>query len=199
MCGWGRCARFFMRDLEHKNIYGVDVLKSAVDICLESRIPGQFSVIGNHPPLDFPTGSFDVIYAFSVFSHLPKELARNWVAEFARLLRPNGLLLVTTQGRGFIEFCASFRGRENAFLWHRLLANSFVDTQKALEAYDRGEFLYEPNGGGDNPELGGSVYGDTLIPRKYIEQEWTKSLSFRDFIDDPAVLPQALIVMQKSQ
>lgn len=196
-CGWGRISRFFMHDLKAENIYGVDVLESAVDICRQSKIPGQFSVIPNRPPLDFPDNSFDAIYAFSVFSHLPEELARQWVLEFSRLLRPGGLMVVTTQGRRFIEYCASFRGKENTFVWHQLLANSFVDTEKNLAAYDRGDFLYEANGGGDNPALAGSVYGDALIPRGYVEREWTKYLSFRDFIDDPSVLPQALIVMQK--
>lgn len=197
-CGWGRIARFFMRDLKAENIYGVDVLDSAIDICRQSKIPGRFSVIPNRPPLDFPDNSFDAIYAFSVFSHLPEELARQWVMEFSRLLRPGGVMVVTTQGRRFIKYCASFRGKENTFIWHQLLANSFVDAKKHLAAYDRGEFLHEANGGG-NQTLTASVYGDTLIPRGYVEREWTKYLTFRDFIDDPAVLPQALIVMQKSR
>lgn len=196
-CGWGRVSRFFLRDLKPENIYGVDVLKSAIDLVRQSNIPGRYSVIPTQPPLDFPDGSFDVIYAFSVFSHLPEKLANHWVTEFARLLRPNGLMVVTTQGRGFLEFCAQFRGRENTFLWHQLLANSFVDTERHLAAYDRGEFLYEANGGGDKPELAGSVYGDALIPPGYVHSEWTKHLSFVDFIDDPSFLSQALIVMRK--
>ncbi len=198
-CGWGRIARFFMRDVKPENIYGVDVLESAVKLCHESKLPGQFSVVPNFPPLEFPANSFDVIYAFSVFSHLPETLALQWVQEFSRLLRPGGLIVVTTQRRSFIEYCASFRTHKASLNLHQqLLANSFLETEQCLAAYDRGEFLYAANGGGDNPELAGSVYGDSVIPRGYVEREWAKYLTLRDFVDDPSVLPQALIVMQKS-
>ena len=45
------------------------------------------------------SGSFGLIYALSVFSHLSEPLQRAWVAEFRRLLRPGGLLVLSVLGR----------------------------------------------------------------------------------------------------
>lgn len=36
-----------------------------------------------------------------------------------------------------------------------------------------------------------------MIPRAYIEREWTKYLEFRDFVDDRTLSFQAIVVMQK--
>jgi SAM-dependent methyltransferase len=39
-----------------------------------------------------------LIYALSVFSHLDEPLQRAWLAEFRRLLRPGGLLVLSVLG-----------------------------------------------------------------------------------------------------
>jgi hypothetical protein len=70
-----------------------------------------------------------------------------------------------------------------------------VDRDQALNDYDAGTFLHSPSGGGDfRPS---SFYGETLIPKRYVVDVWTKWLRFVDFRDDPQFLPQALVVMQK--
>jgi SAM-dependent methyltransferase len=52
------------------------------------------------PPLDYADGTFDLCYAISVFTHLPEELQEPWLNELCRILRPNGILLVTLSGEG---------------------------------------------------------------------------------------------------
>jgi len=59
------------------------------------------------PPVEFPAGFFDIIYAYSVFSHLNEDTHLKWIEEFSRILKAGGLLLVTTQARRFIDFCES--------------------------------------------------------------------------------------------
>ena len=52
----------------------------------------------SEPPLPFEAGRFDVLYAFSVWTHLPPEAQARWLAEAGRVLRPGGLALITTLG-----------------------------------------------------------------------------------------------------
>ena len=54
----------------------------------------------NHsaPPLPYEAEQFDVLYAFSVWTHLPPDVQARWLTEVGRVLRPGGLALITTLG-----------------------------------------------------------------------------------------------------
>ena len=194
--GWGRIIRFFLKDVAAENLYGIDVDSEMTDLCINTVRHGNYSAIKPLPPLEFSEGCFDIVYAYSVFSHLAEPVQIKWVEEFSRILKPGGILVATTQARSFIELCRTLRNQSNTSNnWHHALAHSFVDTEAALADYDSGKFLYSATGGGGPRDA--SFYGEAVIPQKYVEREWTKYLDFCDFTYDPAIIPQSLIVMQK--
>ena len=195
-CGWGRILRCFLKDCPAANLRGVDVDPMLIEACRSSFPYGAFDQINPLPPTSFADQSFDLITAYSVFSHLAEHASLAWVREFSRLLSPGGIMAVTTQRRDFIEYCRSLRGQEHEFGWHRVLANAFVDTDAAYAAYDAGQYLYAPTGGG--PSRPSDFYGEALVPKAYVQQHWTKFLKFVDFVDDRTAMPQALIIMQKA-
>ena len=51
------------------------------------------------PDRDLPTASINIIYAHSVFTHIPLEHQVVWLRELERLLRPGGWLAITFLGR----------------------------------------------------------------------------------------------------
>jgi predicted SAM-dependent methyltransferase len=53
---------------------------------------------GLNPPLLFSNNFFDFIYSISVFTHLSEETGLSWAKELYRVLKPNGILLITTSG-----------------------------------------------------------------------------------------------------
>jgi SAM-dependent methyltransferase len=55
------------------------------------------------PPLPYPDGAFDFVYAFSVFTHLSVELADRWMAELRRVVKPGGLVWFTIHGQSYRE------------------------------------------------------------------------------------------------
>lgn len=193
--GWGRYMRFFYRDVALNNLYGVDPWHLAIDVCRETNVQGQLLQIGLRPPLVLADDLFDLTFAYSVFSHLSPDAGEQWIAELARCMKPGGLLVVTTQGRTFIDFCASLREKPYESLWHEGLARSFVATDQMYADYDAGKMLYAPNGGGE--ALPSDVYGDAIVPRGHVESVWGKYLELVDFVDDRSYLPQALVVMKK--
>lgn len=195
-CGWGRVIRFFLKDVLADNLCGIDVDPEMIDLCKRFVRYGNYSVVNPMPPTEFSDESIDIVYAYSVFSHLSEPVHIKWVEEFSRILKPGGILVATTQARFFIELLMSLRGKEHESLWYVAMANSFLGTETTLADYDDGKFIFSATGGG--PALPSSFYGEAFIPRAYIEQEWTKYLTFRHFVDDPNRLPQALIVMQKA-
>lgn len=50
------------------------------------------------PPTEYGDGFFDWVYGLSVVTHLGEEALGAWLAEFRRVLRPEGLLTLTTMG-----------------------------------------------------------------------------------------------------
>ena len=61
--------------------------------------PLQAFQTGNWPPIDQPDGRFDLIYAFSVFTHLLDAWSA-WLLELHRLLDRDGVLIITVFGPG---------------------------------------------------------------------------------------------------
>lgn len=101
-CGCGRVIRHFM-DQPSERIVGADMNRRAIRWC-EKRLPkGTFVVNEATPPLALPDQRFGLVYAFSVFTHLPEPLQRPWLDELARVLRPGGLLLMSTHGQSYRE------------------------------------------------------------------------------------------------
>src|SRR5690606_24492665 len=96
--GWGRMLRPFMRDLPLDNIYGYESLSWFAQTA-RSLNPYVATIGGPAtPPIPFATASFDLVTSWSVFSHLPEHLLRAWLEEFARILRPGGLVVFTAWG-----------------------------------------------------------------------------------------------------
>ncbi len=95
-CGCGRV----IRHLRHlpAELHGCDTNPIAVEWC-DANLPfGRFAVNAMESLLDYDDESFDLIYALSVFTHLPQELQSRWIAELRRVLKPGGVLLVSLHG-----------------------------------------------------------------------------------------------------
>jgi SAM-dependent methyltransferase len=197
-CGWGRIIRFFFKDTGCENLFGVDVDPKMIDFCSKEMHCGTYFMVNPEPPSVLQDDSIDVIYAFSVFTHLAEETATNWIREFSRILRPRGILIATTRDKSFVDECEALRGKDHEFPYHQTMSRIFIPASKYKEDYDNGEFVYAATGGGGVRDK--SYYGEALIPRPYIESHFGKWLSLCEFVNSrtpPWALPQALFVMQK--
>ncbi len=69
-----------------------------------SSLPGiEFKKNDVRPPLPLDDSSVDCLYAVSVLTHLDEELQREWIAEIFRVLRPGGIMILTTHSEGTKE------------------------------------------------------------------------------------------------
>lgn len=195
--GWGRYTRFMLKYIHPDNLYGLEVNAQMVEHCRKSFGMANFLRVDSFPPCDLRDNLIDMVFGYSVFSHLSPDCADAWINEFARIVRPGGLVLMTTQGRSFIEFCRSVReSGDHSSSWFVSLANSFIDTSAAYRDYDAGQFLHAGQKHAAYGQYGGT-YGESLIPRGYIEKRWLTYFELVDFVDDRQVLPQALFVLKR--
>lgn len=50
------------------------------------------------PSLKYEDNSFDFLYSVSVFTHLSEEMHYRWFKENLRIVRPGGIIMLTTHG-----------------------------------------------------------------------------------------------------
>jgi SAM-dependent methyltransferase len=100
-CGCGRVTRR-LATLPGE-VWGSDFDADAVDWCRRNLPFASFTQNELEPPLPFAGGAHDLVYAFSVLTHLPVPIQHAWVDELARVLRPGGLLLLSTHGERYLE------------------------------------------------------------------------------------------------
>jgi SAM-dependent methyltransferase len=191
-CGWGRVIRFFLRDLEANKVWGVDHYDKAIETCQQTNRWHPFQQINPFPPTGFAPSTFDLILAYSVFSHLSEAAQRAWVEEFARLLRPGGVLIVTTWDRELILRCRELREDRTLPFFQNHLPTMFKETDYWLEAYDRGEFCFDTSV--ESYGAVSSYLGEACIPKGYVTKHWNGPLQLVDFIEDRTVCPQNVIV-----
>jgi SAM-dependent methyltransferase len=177
-CAWGRIIRFWMRDILPENLHGFDVEDRFLTLARE-HVPGpRYTLSKPTPPLPVETASLDLIYAFSVFSHLPQTIADAWIAEFARVLKPGGIACLTTRPRAHIEFA----GTEAAKGAHTdTYARIITERKETLARYDAGEFIFYPAHGGGG--LSAETYGEAIIPPVYAKTHWN-ALEYIGFFEN---------------
>ena len=96
-CGCGRTARRWAH-LRGPDLHGCDYNPRAVRWCSDNLPFMEFRTNSLEPPSPYPDDSFDLVYALSVVPHMTEAQAHRWMADFARILRPGGLLMLTTHG-----------------------------------------------------------------------------------------------------
>ena len=104
--GAGRTLRHFAAEAELAEFWACDIDERSVAWLAENLCPPFHAWrSAQNPPLGLEHGSFDLIYAVSVFTHLTGN-STAWLLELHRMLKPDGLLVATFMGRWNSEFLA---------------------------------------------------------------------------------------------
>jgi SAM-dependent methyltransferase len=95
-CGCARVLRHFAALGD--SLHGTDFNPKLVAWCRGNLPFGHFEPNALAPPLPFETGRFGLVYALSVFTHLPERLQSSWMDEIRRVLCGGGHFIFTTHG-----------------------------------------------------------------------------------------------------
>jgi SAM-dependent methyltransferase len=119
-CGCGRVMRHWSR-LPRTRVFGCDINRRMVEWCAANLEFAEVSVTGLEPPLPYEQSSFDLIYAFSVFTHLSEDLQHEWIRECLRVLKPGGYLMLSTMGEYYLSLQRLTEAERDAFANGRLV------------------------------------------------------------------------------
>jgi ubiquinone/menaquinone biosynthesis C-methylase UbiE len=174
--------RPFLPHFELLNIVGYE---PNADLCRTARElnPYVHFVNGGYwPPSPFADSAFDFVTAWSVFSHLPANLAAAWLSEFARICRPAARIFVTSRGERYLD--ALERAVDCA--WSKRMIERIGDLKEARARYRAGEFLWFPET---------DDYGEAFIPKEAMRALLPPSM---EIIAADCSLSQMTFVIQKS-
>jgi ubiquinone/menaquinone biosynthesis C-methylase UbiE len=93
-CGEGRGVTWLMPKVE--KFSAIDKITEIVE-GLKKKFPQGNFISGNIPPLPYEDNTFDCVVSFQVIEHIKDD--NLYLEEISRVLKPNGLALITTPNR----------------------------------------------------------------------------------------------------
>ncbi len=103
-CGPARIVRHMpILTKNQATIYATDYNATTIEWCRQHLPEINFSNNALAPPLYYQNDFFHIMYGLSIFTHLSAPLHNAWMGELMRIMQPNGILLLTTQGDVFLE------------------------------------------------------------------------------------------------
>lgn len=125
-CGHGRLTRHFMRYWSESRVIGIDIDHENIAWCQQHLVGGEFLLGPLWPPTRLAAKSVDLVVGLSVMTHLTREAQTAWLHEIARVLRPDGIAIITFGG----EAAAAFASIHHDFdYWRSLHETGFDDSQ----------------------------------------------------------------------
>lgn len=101
-CGPGRVIRHLPSVIGNGcGFFGTDYNSQSIEWCINNLKGISFNTNSLAAKLPYNDNFMDVIYGISVFTHLSGQMHFNWYNELYRVLKPGGIILVTTQGDNF--------------------------------------------------------------------------------------------------
>ncbi len=158
-CGYGRIARLMYYYTSPSNLFGVDPWDESIKLCRQSRLPGNFFISDYVPrSLPFRDTNFDLIYCFSVFTHLSMKTAKIVMKLLRSYIADNGILVITIRPEVYWLMSGAID------------PSSKRSPQDLLEEHRRNGFAFVPHQ--REPIDGDITYGDTSISIDWLTREF---------------------------
>jgi len=155
-CGWGRIIRLLYKYVAYDNIYGVDPWDESIDLCWQHRVKAHLA-ISDYVPRTLPfEGPFDLIYAYSVFTHLSEKTVRVVFDTLRSYIAHDGVLLITIRPKEY---------------W-RMNREAGVDAAAMIGRHDQNGFAFAPHN--RTPIDGDITYGDASMSIDYIRANFPR-------------------------
>ena len=154
-CGYGRIMRPLYYFTNPDNIHGVDPWDRSIEICRDDGLLGHIT-LSDYLPEQLPVSrtNFDLIYAYSVFTHTSRKATIAALTALRQVIAPSGLLVLTTRP---IEWWSE-RPIQEQRAWN---------AHDQITAHRRDGFAFFPSTW-NMPADGESIFGDTSMTADWI-------------------------------
>jgi SAM-dependent methyltransferase len=153
-CGYGRIIRLMYYYSSPARIWGLDPWQKSIELCRADGVLGQLAV-SDYLPTTLPVGdtSFDLIYAFSVFTHLSERAATLVLTTLRRYVAHGGLFVITIRPKEYWDLLDPAEA-----------ARRHIDRDELVARHERTGFAFVPQA--RREAIDGEVtYGDVFVLR----------------------------------
>ena len=159
-CGFGRLTQYLFELVPQAHVFGCDIQSDLVAECCRKYPQGCFITNDPTPPLNFDDAQFDLIYSYSVFTHLSEPNHAAWLKELARTLSPGGVMLHTTHSYESLRRAEMFS--PESLMKYKLPG--------PVDAFIRSSHSYHYVV--NNPST--PEYGLAIISKEYVMTRWSR-------------------------
>jgi SAM-dependent methyltransferase len=162
-CGWGRLTRYLARDVEPGQLYGCDPADLILEVCRDSGVPATLARSEFRPEQLPFAGPFDLVFSFSVFTHVSEPAHASCLSAIHEALRPGGLLVLTIRPPEYLLFSE---------LMQPALESLGGDYEAQLQ---QPLYLFVPHPAEPShlQYTGGEMtYGEAVITLAYVKERW---------------------------
>jgi SAM-dependent methyltransferase len=174
-CGYGRHLRLMYYFSSPQRIWGVDPWEKSLKICRADNVLGNLAV-SDYLPRSLPVGElkFDLIYAFSVFTHLSERATKLALITLRSYIADDGLLVITIRPSEY---------------WKSIVRTlPDIDPDSLVKLHNAGAFVFIPHARG---AVDGEVtYGDTSFSFDWLMRHipnW-EMVGYDHLLNDPLQL-----------
>jgi SAM-dependent methyltransferase len=158
-CGWGRLLRLMLKYCDPNRLFGVDPWTDSIETCRKYGVLARLALSDYVPAnLPFEGTSFDLVYAFSVFTHLSQRTALKCLASLRTRVTDGSLLAISVRPMEYWAFHSSW--------------DKGYTPEQLIEAHRRSGYAFMPHN--RTPIDGDVTYGDASISLQYISDNWTE-------------------------
>lgn len=124
-CGTGYGSRHLAEAGRAANVTGIDICPEAIQYARSRHcLPNTGYLVGSVTAIPLPVESFDAVVSFETIEHVDEDVEA--VAEYARVLRPGGLLICSTPNGWPLEIAPHHRKVFDRESFLRLLQPRFA-------------------------------------------------------------------------
>jgi SAM-dependent methyltransferase len=172
-CGWGRLIRLCYKFVPIDNIFGVDPWDESIKECKNHGVKANLA-ISDWVPHSLPFDQrFNLIFAFSVFTHLSEKTTQIVLETLRKYIENCGLLVITIRPKEY---------------WR--VHNQGASESEMRKVHDEKGFAFMPH---ERPPVDGDItYGDASISTEYFEKlipNWKlESVEFNEVDSNQVIL-----------
>jgi SAM-dependent methyltransferase len=193
-CGPGRVSMHLLERYPNAQVTGCDVDPRSIDWAARHLERGAFVATSAQPPLPFDDSSFDLVFSYSLWTHLSEPAQLAWLAEVRRLLRPDGIAVLTTHGVGIHAWMT---GSRDAFVQ----SDSFMERLRAAGSPREHGFIFVPyqESALSGPGLRGieGEYGMSFQTPAYTRERWSQQVEILDVVPDAVAHQDAVLLRRR--